>query len=335
MRHRSLFLVGSVLLMSLSMVALCQSVAAAPAQKVEFPEKGRTINFIINQPAGGPTDLAFRALATVMEKDLGVSIVIVNRPGATGQVGTTELVRSKPDGYTIGNTNLPSTINNYLEPDRKAVFGRKDLQQVANQVVDPETLNVRADSPFKTLKDLVDAAKANPEGVRLATSGQLGNDHMAAMLFQKTAGIRFRFIHFDGGAPTINALLGGHVDVVSSTAGTPTAHFRSGAIRYLGIMEKEPSPLFPGVPTYESQGYKLYFASSRGISVRAGTPKEVVEILAGAVKRAMESEVVKSRMETLGLVQRYMGPDEYTKYWDEFEAQTKPLLEELLKEQQK
>jgi len=307
--------------------------AGAPAKPVAFPEKGRTITFIINQTAGGPTDLAFRVLAAAMEKDLGVPITIVNKPGATGQVGTTELVRSKPDGYTIGNTNLPSTLNNYLEPERKAVFGRKDLQQVANQVVDPECLMVRADSPIKTLKDLVDAAKANPEGLKVGTSGLLGNNHLAAVHFQKAAGIRFRFVHFEGGAPAMNAILGGHVDAVDLTAGTPTAHFRSGAIRYLAIMEKEPSPLFPDVPTFESQGYKMYFASSRGISVRAGTPPEVVEILASAVKRAMESDVVKKKMEELGLVQRYMGPVEYTKYWDELEAKTKPLLEELLKEQ--
>ncbi len=300
---------------------------------VTFPEKGRTITFIINQPPGGPTDLAFRLLSSVMEKDLGVPITIVNKPGATGQVGTTELVRSKPDGYTVGNTNLPSTLNNYLEPERKAVFGRKDLQQVANQVVDPETLMVKADSAIKSVKDLVAAAKANPDGLRLGTSGLLGNNHMAAMLFQKAAGIRFRFVHFDGGAPAMNALLGGHLDAADLTAGTPTAHFRSGAIRYLAIMEKEPSPLFPGVPTLESQGYKVYFASSRGISVRAGTPPEVVEILAGAVKRAMESDTVKKKMEELGLVQRYMGPAEYTRYWDELEAQAKPLLEELLRGQ--
>ncbi len=306
------------------------SLAAAP---VNFPEKGRTITFIINQPPGGPTDLAFRLLSSVMEKDLGVPITIVNKPGATGQVGTTELIRSKPDGYTIGNTNLPSTLNNYLEPERKAVFGRKDLQQVANQVVDPETLMVKADSPIKSVNDLVAAAKANPDGLRLGTSGLLGNNHMAAMLFQKAAGIRVRFVHFDGGAPAMNALLGGHLDAADLTAGTPTAHFRSGAIRYLAIMEKEPSPLFPGVPTLESQGYKVYFASSRGISVRAGTPPEVVEILAGAVKRAMESDTVKKKMEELGLVQRYMGPAEYTRYWDELEAQAKPLLEELLRGQ--
>ena len=304
---------------------------AEPAAR--FPEKGKAITFIVNQPPGGPSDLASRVLAAVMEKDLGVPVTIVNKPGATGQVGTTELFRSKPDGYTIGTTNLPSTLNNYLEPDRKAVFGRKDLQQVANQVVDPETLMVKADSPIKSVKDLVEAAKAKPDGFRLGTSGLLGNNHLAAMLFQKAAGIRFRFVHFDGGAPAMNALLGGHLDGADLTAGTPTAHFRSGAIRYLAIMDKEPQSLFPGVPTMESQGYKVYFASSRGISVRAGTPPEIVDILANAVKRAMENELVKKRMDELGLVQRFMGPAEYTKYWDDLEAQTKPLLEELLKQQ--
>jgi tripartite-type tricarboxylate transporter receptor subunit TctC len=318
------------LLLGFWVLALLPSVEAAV-----FPEKGRTITFIINQTAGGPTDLAFRVLAAAMEKDLGVPIAIVNKPGATGQVGTTELVRSKPDGYTIGNTNLPSTLNNYLEPDRKAVFGRKDLQQVANQVVDPECFIVRADSPFTTLQDLVAGAKARPERVTMGTSGLLGNNHLAAVHFQKAAGVKFRFVHFEGGAPATNALLGGHVDSVDLTAGTPSAHFKTGAVRYLGIMEREPSPLFPGVPTFASQGYNVFFASSRGISVRAGTPQDVVEILAGAVKRAMESPDVKKRMDEMGLVQRYMGPAEYTKYWDDLEAQTKPLLEELLKEQRK
>jgi len=324
-------------LLLLGLVVALTFVGPGAGEKAEagakFPEKGKAITFIVNQPPGGPSDLASRVLAAVMEKDLGVPVTIVNKPGATGQVGTTELFRSKPDGYTIGTTNLPSAINNYLEPDRKAVFGRKDLQQVANQVVDPETLMVKADSPIKSVKDLVEAAKAKPEGLRLGTSGLLGNNHLAALLFQRAAGVRLRFVHFDGGAPAMNALLGGHLDAADLTAGTPTAHFRSGALRYLAIMEKEPQPLFPGVPTLDSQGYKVYFASSRGISVRAGTPPEVVEVLASAVKRAMENELVKKRMDELGLVQRFMGPAEYTKYWDDIEAQTKPLLEELLKEQ--
>jgi tripartite-type tricarboxylate transporter receptor subunit TctC len=311
-------------------IALQPSVEAAV-----FPEKGRTITFIVNQPAGGPSDLASRVLATAMEKELGVPIQVVNRPGATGQIGTTELVRSKPDGYTIGTTNLPSTINNYLEPARKAVFGRKDLQQVACQVVDPETLMVKADSLIKSVKDLVAAAKAKPGALKVGTSGQLGNNHLALMLFERAAGIKLAFVHFDGGAPATNALLGGHLDAADLTAGTPSAHWKTGAIRYLAIMEKEPAPLFPGVPTLESQGYRVYFASTRGISVRAGTPPEVVQVLANAVKRSMETEEVKKKMEALGLVQRFMGPAEFSKYWDELEAQTKPLLDELLREQKK
>ncbi len=330
MRVRSLRLVVSTLLVILPAIVLSQSAEAAA-----FPEKGRTITFIVNQPAGGPSDLASRVLATAMEKDLGVPISVVNKPGATGQIGTTDLIRSKPDGYTMGTTNLPSTLNNYLEPARKAVFGRKDLQQVACQVVDPETLMVKADSPIKTVKDLVAAAKAKPGGLKVGTSGQLGNNHLALMLFERAAGIKLAYVHFDGGAPAANALLGGHLDAADLTAGTPSAHWKAGTIRYLAIMEKEPAPLFPGVPTLESQGYKVYFASTRGISVRAGTPPEVVEVLAGAVKRAMESDEVKKKMESLGLVQRYMGPAEFSSYWDELEAQTKPLLEELLKEQNK
>ena len=330
MRQRQLLLVVSILSVILSAVVFFPS-----AESAVFPEKGRTITFIVNQPAGGPSDLASRVLAAAMEKELGVPISVVNKPGATGQIGTTELVRSKPDGYTMGTTNLPSTLNNYLEPDRKAVFGRKDLQQVACQVVDPETLMVKADSPIKSVKDLVAAAKAKPGALKVGTSGQLGNNHLALMLFERAAGVKLAYVHFDGGAPAANALLGGHLDAADLTAGTPSAHWKTGAIRYLAIMEKEPAPLFPGVPTLESQGYKVYFASTRGISVRAGTPPEVVEILAGAVKRSMENDEVKKKMESLGLVQRYMGPAEFSRYWDELEAQTKPLLEELLKEQKK
>jgi len=306
---------------------------AAPAKKVDYPQKGKTITFIINQTAGGPTDAAFRLLASAMEKDLGVPITIVNKPGATGQLGTTELVQSKPDGYTIGNTNLPSTITNYLDPSRKSVFGRKEIQPVANQVVDPETLMVKATSPIKTVKDLVDTAKAKNGSMTLATSGLLGNNHLAATLFAKAAGIKFTFVHFEGGAPATTAILGGQVDAADLTAGTPTAQFKSGDIRYLAIMQKDPNPLFPGVPTLESQGYKVYFASSRGISVPAGTPREIVDILANAVKKAMDSPDVKARMAELGLYQQYMGPDEYAAYWDDLEKQTKPVLEELLKEQ--
>ncbi len=300
---------------------------AAPAANVNFPQKGKAISIIVPYAAGGGTDLSARVLAQQLEKELGTSVNVVNKPGAGGQVGLTELAQSKPDGYTIGSSVLPAVITTYLDPSRKCAFGRNDLQPLALHVADASAVAVKADSPFKTVKDIVDAGKAKPGEIKWGTTGILGNTHLNILQLQKVTGAKFAIVHFDGGNPMKTALLGGHIDAHFGSAGESLPQFKSGEMRFLGIMDKQRSPFYANVPTLEEQGYPLYAAGTRGYVVPAGTPMEIVNILTGAMKRVMESPEHKQKMDELGLTIRYMDPKQYSDYWADFEAQVKPLME--------
>src|SRR5215207_6760084 len=170
--------------LSVAAIVLAAVTGAATAQQ-DFPTK--PIQLMVAFPAGGSTDIAARIVASIAEKALGQPIVVVNRGGAGGQIGWTELVRQKPDGYYLGFINLPATNTVILDPDRKAIFTEKDFTPIINQVLDPGIIWVRADSPFKTLQDLFDAAKKSPNTIRAATTGILSDDHLAILMAESAS----------------------------------------------------------------------------------------------------------------------------------------------------
>jgi tripartite-type tricarboxylate transporter receptor subunit TctC len=190
---------------------------------------------------------------------------------------------------------------------------------------------VRADSPYKTLKDLVDAAKAKPESIKFGDNGFMGGVHLGAMLFERAANVKFAFVHFDGDAPTTNALLGGHVDVVALSIGALLSHLKTGAVRALGIMDSQESPFLPGVKTLTSQGYDVMSRTVMGLCAPAGTPREVLEIMADAIKKAQADPGLQQKMTALGFTLMYVSLDEYEKIWADVEARFIPLLQELRK----
>ncbi|MHB1032963.1 MAG: tripartite tricarboxylate transporter substrate binding protein [Pirellulaceae bacterium] len=299
---------------------------AAPTKAAGFPEKGKNLSIIVPYAAGGGTDLSARVLASQLEPVLGVPIQVVNKAGAGGQVGLTELAQSKPDGYTIGSSVLPAVITTYLDEDRKPAFGRKDLQLVALHVADASAIAVRADSPYKTVKELIDAAKAKPGTIKMGTTGILGTTHLNILQLQQVTGVEFAIVHFDGGNPMKTALMGGHIDAHFGSAGESLPQYKSKEIRFLGLMDKERSKFYPDVPTLEEQGYKLYAAGTRGYIAPAGIPAEALNTLTGAMKKVMETEEHRNKMGELGLTIRYMDPKDYAAYWQDFEDQVKPLM---------
>jgi tripartite-type tricarboxylate transporter receptor subunit TctC len=252
---------------------------------------------------------------------------VINRPGAGWQVGTTELTRSKPDGYTIGYAPIPTIITIYLDPDRKAVFGRKNFQMLAMHVVDPGAIAVRTDSPYKSVKDLVDAAKANPGKIKVSHTGIMGDDHLAILQLEKLTGVTFAVVGFDSSTGAQTALLGGHIDVAFDNVGTFPNHVKAGTMRVLGIMDTQETRYYPGVKTFAAQGYKLYSSSARSIVMPAGASKEVITILSNAIKKATEDSEHRKKLDDMAFPLRYMGPEETTAFWDQMEAQVKPLLE--------
>jgi len=298
-----------------------------PAAKTDYPA-GKPINMIVPWAAGGANDIVSRALAAGMEKELNTSIPVVNKAGAGGQIGMADAASAKPDGYTIVNTALPSIISTYLEADRKSTYNQSSFQPIALQSVDPIAIVVKADSPYKTLKDLIDAAKSNPEKVTVGSNGVMSINHMTILQLQKAAGVKFAIVQFNGGSEQPTALLGGHIDVAFDLSGVFIPQVKSGNVRVLAIADTQDNKYLPGVPTIQSAGYNVNFSSLRAFSVHSATPKPIVDVLAAAAKNVITSDAHVKKMEEAGIGVRYMDPDGVSKAWAEQEDVVSKLMAE-------
>jgi tripartite-type tricarboxylate transporter receptor subunit TctC len=293
----------------------------------DFPS--RPVQLMVAFPPGGSTDVGARVVAAIAEKILGKPMVVLNKGGAGGQVGWTDMARQKPDGYYIGYINLPATNTVILDPERKATFGVDAFVPIINQVLDPGIVWVRADSPYKTLKDLVDAAKRAPNTIRTATTGILGDDHLAILMLEEAApGAIFRIVHLEGGAAQLKEIMGGHVDVAFDNVGSIAPRVRSGELRGLAVMDHQRSKFVPDVPTMKEVGYPTVISSStRGIAAPKGLPQPVLKKLEEVLKKAMEDPEHVQKLESAGLAVKIMVGEEYARYYREIHEQAKKYTE--------
>jgi tripartite-type tricarboxylate transporter receptor subunit TctC len=305
--------------------AVALSTAGAIAQ--DFPS--RPIQLMVAYPAGGSTDIAARIVAAIAEKEFGQPIVIVNKAGAGGQVGWTELVRQKPDGYYIGFINLPATNTVILDPERKAIFTEKDFTPIINQVLDPGVIWVRADSPYKTVQDLIDAGKKSPGTIRAATTGILSDDHLAILMTEEAApGAKFRLVHLEGGVAQFKEIMAGNIDVAFDNVGSIVKRVQSGEVRALAVMDDVRSTFLPEVPTMKELGFPTVISSStRGVAGPKGMPAQLVAKLRDALKKAMEDPEHVKKLEEQGIAIKIMIGDEYEKYFAETHAKAKKYTE--------
>ncbi len=303
--------------------------AAAPTKKVDFPQKGKAVTLIVPWAAGSSNDLCARLLAGYMEKDLGTPFEVVNKTGASTQVGMTELARAKPDGYTLGLTSTITTVLTYMDPTRKAAFAMKDFQPVAVTVSEAVAMSVKADSPYKTLKEMVDFAKANPKKLKLGDNGLGSPTHMVTLMLSKVAGAQFASVHFDGGSQNVAAMMGGHLDVSSASPSNVIGLMKNNEVRVLGIADDEENKLLPGVKTFASQGFNVVMPLTRGVVAPAGTPKEVVEILAASMKKATQDPEYIKKSEDTGQGIRFIGTEDFQKHWASLEQPAKDTIEEV------
>lgn len=298
---------------------------AAPAKKVDYPSKGSTINFIVGYAAGGSTDVSARLLAPFMEKVLGARIQVINKPGAGTQLGLTELAKAKPDGYTIGQAVFPTNLPTYLDPKREAVYSRKDFQAVANYRNQSNTISVRSDSPYKSVKDLVDAAKAGAR-ITVGDANVLSGSNLGLILFEKEAGVNFVKVHLGGGAAGTVALLGGKIDAQSVATAGVAQHIKAGEIRALGLMARERDESLPDIKTFAEQGYKVYLDQLNGVLAPAATPKEIVNLLSAAIKTVVEDEQFRTKMMDMGALPYYLDASQFASTWAEMETVIGPLI---------
>lgn len=238
-----------------------------------------------------------------------------------------ELAKSKPDGCTTMMFAIPTSLITYLDPERKTAYTRKDFAPVAGVFADRLGIVVKSDSPLKMVKDVVDAAKANPEKIKVGTAGILSVNHLGAVAWEQMAGVKFAYVHFNSGTEAITAAVGGHLDVATATLGNVGPHVKAGTIRVLGVMDEQESPLLPGVKTFESQGYKVSAPAFYFLTVPNGTPKEVVDVLSAAAQKAVGSQDHKKNLAEVGGEARYMAPADIATFWAERESWTEPLME--------
>ncbi len=309
-----------------------QPTAAPAVKKVDFPA-GKPITIICPMPAGGAMDVAARVVAAAMEKDLKVPVQVVNKAGAGGQVGLTELFTSKADGYTISAMALPATQVMYLDPDKQAVFkGASDFTMLGLDNAEPVVIAVPTDSPYKTTKDLVDAAKAKPNEIKASVSGVLVVPHLGSLDFMRATSTKFSLVHFDGGPPAVTAMLGGHTALDFEFTGSLWPAVKGGQARVLAVLDKEVYKPLPDVKTAESQGFNSYMTVARGYVAPKGTPKEVADILSESLKKAVTTPEYAQKLTELGMQAKYMSPTQMNDFWLSQEAQVKPLIEQAKKD---
>ena len=279
----------------------------------------RPVQLMIAYPAGGSTDVAARIVASIAEKHLGQTIVVVNRGGAGGQVGWTDMSRARPDGYYLGFINLPALNTIILDPERKAIFKADTFQPVINQVLDPGIIWVKADSPYKTLKDLLAAARKMPNKLSAATTGILSDDHLAILMAEEAfPGAAFRIVHLEGGAAQMTAILGGHIDVAFDNVGSVFRRIRTGEVRALAVMDTQRSRFLPDVPTTPEIGFPTVISNStRGIAAPKGVPAPIIKRLEEVFQKAMADPEHVKKMDEAGLALRIMVGEEYAKYYRE------------------
>ena len=300
--------------------ALVLAAAPAVAQK-GYPE--RPITLTIAFPAGGSTDIGARIVSAIAEKALGQSIVVVNKGGAGGQVGWTELSRQKPDGYHIGYINLPALNTVIADKDRQAIFDEKAFTPIINQVLDPGVIWVAANSPYKTAKEVFEAAKAKPNTLRAATTGILSDDHLAILMTEEAVkGVHFRLVHLVGGAAQMKETLAGNIDVSFDNVGSIVKQVKGGQVRALAVMDSQRSKFLPDVPTMKEIGYPTVISSStRGIAGPKGMDPKIVKKLQDVFKKAMEDPEHVKKMEDVGLAVKIMVGEEYQKYYENLHKQ--------------
>lgn len=244
----------------------------------------RPIELVVAFAPGGGTDIMLRALAPFLEADLGATIAVMNRPGASGEITYTALSQAEPDGYTVSSLNTPGFLT--MQITRKLGYDPAALCPIARIVEDPGTFVVQAGSDITSLADLVAKAKAAPGAVSVATTGLGTDEHMAMLQLEKAAGIDLTAIPFEGANEAKTALLGGHVQVIGLNVGEAVSSDPT-AFRVLAQFGDARSTLAPDLPTATEQGFDIIMSSERGMAARCDVPEEIRARLSASVEKAL------------------------------------------------
>jgi len=280
----------------------------------KFPE--REVKIIVSVSPGGGTDTMVRTAALYLEKELGVPIIIINRPGGGQIVGTTMCVSSKPDGYTLCNFSFPITIMGSYEKGVK-YKAPDDFHLIGSISDDIYSIAVRADSPYQDLKTFLKAAKEKPGKINVATTGPVGISAISIYQVQDKTNTDLKIITYESGSDGTAALLGGHIDSQAIPAARATALHKAGKIKILTVFAEKRMKRLPDVPTFkEITGKKILASSVRGLACSVKVPAERAEILKAAWRRILNNKEFIGRISKLQPITPRTG-EEFKKFINE------------------
>lgn len=307
---RRSFVIGSA--------ASAAALAAPPALAQEgYPAHAITV--ISPFPPGGVSDTITRPLDAALEKVFKQPVVLENKVGAAGAVGAQFAAAAKPDGYTLLSHIV--SISGFAAVDK--LFGRTpkftndNFIPIARIIADPIVMIANVDTPYKTLKDLVADAKANPNKVIYSSSGLYGASHIPTALFAKSAGnLQMRHLPTNGGGPAVTAVLGGNVNFFMSPTSIALSHIRSGKVRALAVSSAQRVKVLPDVPTFKELGYDLEYYFWVGIFAPKGVPAPIIGTLRDGFNKAAHSKEFLDTLANLGQELAYMDQPEFAKFWE-------------------
>lgn len=284
-----------------AMLSLAGLPGAASAQTGAANYPNKSIRIIVTFAAGGPTDGIARTLAQDMSASLGQSVIVENRTGANGQIGTVAAARATADGYTLLYNSLNHTINSLLmkTPGYDPI---KDFTPITLAMFSSSVLVVGTTQPWQSLADLVQAAKSNPGGVTFGSAGVGGSAHLTAELFRSQSGVQMTHVPFRGNAPALVDVIAGQVSFIFHPMGGLHEYVAGKRVRALGITTTQRHALYPDVPTMKELGFAGFeeAQSWSGMLAPAGVNRAIVDKLSAAIRKSMESGGLKKRAETYG-----------------------------------
>lgn len=284
-----------------------------PARAQAWPSK--PITYIVPFPPGGTSDLTARLIGQEIGKGLGQPVVVENRAGANGNIGSAAVAKAPPDGYTLLLSGVGSNaINHGLYP-KLPYDSRKDFAHVTILTRGPNVLVANAGFPAKSMREFVDLVKASPGKYNYASSGNGASGHMAMELLKMTAGLQIDHIPYKGGAPALTDVIAGQVPVMFVNQDIVIPHIKAGKLRPLGVASLERLAIMPEVPTIAEQGFPGFEAVSwNAMSAPAGTPKPIIDRLHAEVVKALHSPAVTERLVSNGFIPGGGSPEETTEF---------------------
>jgi tripartite-type tricarboxylate transporter receptor subunit TctC len=277
------------------------------------------------QPGGG-TDALARAFADASRKHLPQSMVVVNRPGASGAIGWGEVINAKPDGYKLAVVTVELVTLPHLG---LAKFSYEDLQPIARLNADQAAITVRSDAPWNTVEEFLAAAKKDPERMRMGNAGNGSIWHLAAAALEDKTGVKFSHIPFQGAGPAVQALMGGHIEAVAVSPAEVSTFVQGGKLKTLAVMAEQRVKGFDKVPTLKERGIDLVIGTWRGIAAPKNTPPEVLATLRSTTAKIAQEPQLREAMERLNLGYAYADDQTFLAGMARDNAYFKTLMSKL------